>query len=382
MTSMIAAELNERTLVELARAGLSQVVQGCGSQSAFVPGGRNGPYFDLETPYRNSAHWMVTFVVAGRRWNQDDLLETGRKLSNFIVRDPQFKVAGIPVNRQSSGKDQSNGLIGPAWIIESLAIAGRYLEDSAAVDFASNLSSLNRFDPAEGCWVINDPVRGDLGVDRTLNHQAAYAAALMELGDDRRVEVGRFLDACVERHFAIREDGLIRHRIASPGGSKKGVVRRVWNRLRKSGRGSTRTAAQIDETERAAGYHLYDLYTFSRLRRHFPEHALFQSAPFRTALSCAASADFFASLAGNRFSYDYNAPGFELPLIVSAFHDMEPRLDSQFVSRAWREQVGRTFCGETCLFAGSASDGTTLAARLFELFLALESGNTDRWMTA
>jgi hypothetical protein len=359
--------------LRLASAGLPWQVRLDGNTS-IMPSGHNGPYKDLESPLRNTAHWLATFSIAWSLSGKREFRDIGNRLTNYLVRHGAHHFEGALLNRQKPGKDWCNGTIGYAWIIEALVRAGWYLERDDARDEALRLADLLPFDEPEGLWNTVDPIRRAPYIDGTYNHQSWLAAALAELGGKPAKPVSRFLDASVERHFGTETDGLIRHHTerGARGNINLSKIRSALSQKLDPGAGArARFNPRIESRSRAVGYHLYVLFSLARLYRHSPEHALFASDSFREALRFAAEPAFRQELGRSPFSYDYNAPGFEYLLIVRAFGELEPALTLDVWEEAFEEQKRRTYCEETGLFS-RASDPATVAARVYELVMGVE----------
>src|SRR5690606_11426962 len=63
------------------------------------------------------------------------------------------------------------------------------------------------------------------------------------------------------------------------------------------------------------GYHLYNLHPFARLYKIFPDHPLFSSQKFTSAIQYTQSISFLNELRENKYAFPYNSPAFEFPLI-------------------------------------------------------------------
>jgi hypothetical protein len=86
-----------------------------------MPAGHNGPYFDKETPVRNTCHWLVTFLTAYEKTKKEEFLKASEKCIDYLLKEKQ-KYKYNYLCRKSEKKDECNGLIGPAWIMEALII--------------------------------------------------------------------------------------------------------------------------------------------------------------------------------------------------------------------------------------------------------------------
>ncbi len=351
------------------------------ASTALFPGGRNGPYFDLESPVRNSAHALCAMSVAYSITGDTSFATEGRSLAGFLLTDQAFSLGSHAVHRQKHPKDWCNGVIGPAWLIESLAWAGELLGLPQASERARELALSQPFDREAALWRRRDPKRGVGGADRTLNHQvyfaAAAAAATRSSAEGPVRSVDAFLDHLATGGFRVHADGLIVHHVprndespTSLRGARERLLRVARNsptvhRLRGNSAGTA-----PDARERDHGYHLYSLFSLANLRTFAPDHKFWRSSELLQALSFVTRPGWLASLDANRYAYPYNGPGLELPLIARLFADLEPQLPD-LAAEALREQINRTWDAPTQQFARTTDDRLTLAARSYELGLAL-----------
>lgn len=370
----------EEVFLSAARSMPEQLVR-LDSATSLFPGGRNGPYFDLESPVRNSAHALCTMAIAHRLTGEDSYATHGRALARFLLSEHEFLLGGSPVHRQRHPKDWCNGVIGPAWLMEGLTIGGRLLSIPEAVDKAHEIAERQPFDEAAALWRRQDPRKGAGGIDRTLNHQAYFASAAAAAGRPRsnsaRDAVDAFLDHLANGGLRVDPSGLIVHHIAGRnegprtlGGEKERILRAARNSpvLLRIRHGTS--DGEMDMHARDLGYHIYSLFSLANLRHAVPTHALWASALLRSALELVVSPGWLALLDGNRYAYPYNGPGLELPLIARAFGDIEPRLHAT-ADDALAMQLLTTQDAETSLFSTSTDDRLTLSARVYELGLSL-----------
>ncbi len=345
------------------------------SRRALFPGGRNGPYLDIESPVRNSAHWLATLSI-GHHLGIAGARTVGHAVTEFLLSDHPYRTSQGTIQRQRHPKDWCNGVIGDAWIIEALALAGRLLDHEGAASAAIRLSKDQPYASRRAAWRRVDPGGRSARVDRTLNHQLWFAAAASEAlrtggaPVDRTVaqRVLNLLERGAAGAFGIRVDGTIEHNLRVVGP-------RVIASVRDPRRSARIIRSHIDPrqrlrvAERDAGYHLYVILGFARLRAALPDHPLWISAGLRSAVHRAADPVFHATLHANPYAYPYNAPGFGLPLIARCFGDVAPTLATRS-DEAWERQVSTTWDALIGRFGRGTPDGLTLAARIYELGLS------------
>lgn len=367
----ITLEFKDAFLLSV-KAQLNRVIKIGRDQSCF-PGGRNGPYLDIESPLRNTAHWLVSFSVAYLLTGESSISEVAHRLTNFLIFNKDYELDGVLIHRQKTNKDWCNGVIGQAWVAEGLLYASKILNREDAREKALQLLRQLPFDSKYHVWHRLDPAQGQIGIDYTYNHQSWFASVAAESEDAELVEQARkFLDVSLSKALQIQPDGLIKHKlnhVATNTFTKvlSNPLRMVVKKLSSQNVKKTHT---INNSERDLGYHLYDLYTLARLRQVFIDHPIWKSDKILKALYFAGSKDFLLLLDNNSYSYSYNAPGFEYSMINSVFQDICPSL-LQNTEGAWKSQLKKTWNNKTNYFDLGTCDPVTLSARIYELAIFL-----------
>jgi len=348
-------------------------------KQALMPGGRNGPYVDIESPVRNTAHWLVSFSTAHALTGEQKYRDAGEKLLNFLLSNTEFTLGGRYVHRQKHPKDWCNGVIGDAWVAEGLVYAGKLLGREDAFARAQEITANLDFDRLNSAWERHDPIMGRTSIDGTYNHQSWYASVVAETHSDGNIRdrAKSFLDASAQDTFNVEEDGLIVHSLKGALRNRPALWRLVLRKIRDGVARSIDNNAPrhyvgkaVNTHERSVGYHMYVLYSLARLRREFPDHGLWSKDKFLRSLRYAASETFHGALEKNHYTYPYNGPGFEAPLVAMYFGDLEPRLQ-ELSDKAIARQVEKTWCEEAAMFSNGTYDSLTLAARVYELALSL-----------
>lgn len=338
-----------------------------GPNMGYIPGGINGPYFDVETPIRNSSHALIIFSFLYHYTQVNDYLTLALKLKNFLRNPKVFAQDGVYIHRQKAGKDWCNGVIGQAWVIESLNIAASLLEDEDLRQTAREAASAFTFDNNVKAWAAYDPGSKSKKIDYTLNHQLWYAAAISELNDPNLLDdVAQFLNQLASFGFRPRKDGLINHQLYAKS-AKSWALRTRYEFAYKR---NLKTASQKE-----IGYHLYNLYPLARLFQKLPLHPLFSSEKFLSAIKYAQSDGFLNALAGNKYAFPYNSPSFEFPLILKTFpslfkQDSVVVIENLIWSEASLFKIEGSV-GQFSLATDKINDPITLIARAYELVPAL-----------
>ena len=355
-----------RTTCERAWARASQRFIPIGAAEYIAPAGWNGPYFDLESPIRNTSHWAVVGAVLCAIHGKESSIAsiTGRLLA--YLSGGCERVGWSPVwQRSAPGKDRSNGVIGLAWLLEALYTASMLdVSRNEATEYAVYVvDQYLSYVASLGLWAVRDTQDGRYKLDYTFNHQAWLAASIAELSVDHprwRQLAGGFLDACADGVFATNSSGLIKH--VAQAKTPRGVALSLRHEALK------RRNSGVHIAEREDGYHLYNLFAFARLRECFPAHRFFRSDQFLAA--CAlVDEKWLRKLDHNRYSMPYNAPGYELPLIFRALSDLMPISESAVIDAVERQD--RFVSGAASSELPAITDPLVLEARTYELALAL-----------
>ncbi len=335
---------------------------------SFFPGGHNGPYIDLESPVRNTAHTLTSCSIAYSLTSDTKYKDLCQNLYHYLTHDCPFLIDGRYILRQSEGKDSCNGVIGPAWVAESFYIYGSIFSNHEAIEKGDQIIADCKFDSKKRLWYRSDPVLGQLSFDRTYNHQAYFAAVAAKSSVDKLHKNARsFLDFSEDKAFSVNDSGLINHTIRSIRPDyRRDLVQKIFFKYHFH---NAKKPYKLEKDKRNLGYHLYDLYALALLKMNIPDHSIWKSQKIKSSLDFVTK-EFLVSLEDNKYAFPYNAPGFELPLISLAFQDTAPVL-KDLVQPAFEKQVELTWNDSTKMFSRNTVDPFTLNARVYELALYL-----------
>jgi len=339
-----------------------------------MPPGCNGPYHHLETPVRNTAHWLVTFSWLNRLAPDQRYLDAADRLATYLA-DPAHRPYGYSFVCRHGTMDECNGLIGQAWVMEGLTEAARLFCDDRFARIALDVFNKHKFDRRRGLWLRLEPDGREIGTDPTFNHQLWFAVTAAELltsvnGIDHS-NLRKFMEL-LQYNFAVLGGGRISHLMnhAISGYKFRKLARRPIGFVSKTF-GLKSIAEKIDRREqktltREVGYQCFNLYAFARLSRIFDQHSIFTSKLFREAICYLESEEYKKAIKGNPYGYGYNAPGFEIPLCLSEFSSKnrnEVLRDAQY----WiKSQFSLTYNNRTRMFDRNTEDPETLSARIYE----------------
>lgn len=358
-----------------------------------LPGGHNGLYNDPETPVRNTAHWLITFLKVYEITNQERSLEAAHNAADYLRTDDARPNGYTFYHRDSDEKNSCNGLIGQAWTIESLAIAADKLDDPELASLAEEVFLLHPFDDQLGLWKSVEIDGQPLGFDGTLNHQLWFAAAGGLLARNRSVSdlvnqsVSTFLDR-IESNMELYDSGLIRHGVKfslSPRRSFRLLRRDKRGRLFVIGLIGRSSLTEVDFLRnlvnhpafpirrpplrpkyarmKAIGYHSFNLYALALLHRQYPDHRFWSSELFTKSYEYLYSDEYANNVGESKYGYPYNPPGIEVPFALDEFEENPDReLQEQWLT----SQFQRCFDFDNYEMSKNTPDPRTLTARMYQ----------------
>lgn len=345
-------------------------------QTGSVIPGCNGLYRDPETHYRNSCHWAVIckYVLSNCQCNESE----ERLLINFI-EDVVEDLLGAdidngPVLARMCDKDKSNGLIGSAWIIESLSFL--LSEQKVSIKEKSKvvikkLLSHYSFDCELGYWPnVIEPSGRKIGIDRTFNHQLWLTVSQLEaahaLGDALLIDEAKEHVSLLLNRLRFNLSGYIYHTLGAFPHYHRTLAKRILKPQYKS-------EMHIKES----GYHAFNVLALSKLSYLAPE--LFEkNNKIQKALAMCKREAFWKKQINNPYSTPYNPTGLEVAVAASHigdskltieslnFHFSQCFRDSQFVSDFDNATLNARFY-EACFIAGDYADNLIFSGDRWEL---------------
>ena len=320
--------------------------------------GWNGPYHEEETPVRNTAHWLITFLKAYEISGDKKYKDAAKKCVDYLLSEEARPMNATFWHRKAKRKDKCNGLIGQAWTIEALSIAGKKLHLNKCKKIAEEVFFLHPFNEKCGLWRRVNIDGKILDFDYVFNHQLWFAASasLIKIKEiNELVEI--FIDKLNE-NMKIDETGLIYHFLSPHCNAKTKLYTVAINLyLAKKGRKHYKILRE--------GYQSFNLYAFALLKENFPFHPYWNNEVFISSLNHIKSQSYRDYMENNRYGSPYNPVGFENAFVIHVFSDKFDRnasLISEWVS--W--QIKKHFDFDEHMMEKNTEDPITLSARLYE----------------
>lgn len=349
----------------------------------YILGGHNGPYYDTETPVRNTAHWATIFAYYYKKTNKKEYYDATKICAEYLISKEARPMEGSFFCRHKTKRDFSNGTIGTAWAIEGLISSYEVLNDIYYLEYATEVFLLFPFSESRYLWRIINVDGSEGAFDMTFNHQLWFAAVgVMILSEKEIKEIRRrcnlFFDN-IENIMGTHKNGLIIHSIFNKFGkinTLKSVLREIRNIVIKITTGKSMLYKEN-------GYHLFNLYAFALIKNSGYDLKFLKNKKFEKILHYCFSDELhdwlinkaknmdFGLMEGvknhrvNIYGYSYNAPGFELPYIYSIFRDRLPNMD-EFVKCVIEKQIELTYDEQKNSFCKNTDDSNTLNARTYE----------------
>lgn len=345
--------------------------------------GHNGPYYDEEREGRNISHWIVICSLYWEKTHIEKYYKAVERLAEYYYSKKDISDAGVYYCREGENKDNINGTIGQAWIIEGLIAAAKTLKSSELYEMAVNLFKKQKFNYLNGMWERIEVNGENLGIDITYNHQLWFAAAgceIIECKFDKEIDemITIFLEKS-NKTFWVMHNGVICHF----ANIKKDKINTIKNYI-KYIKHTIEILFNIKSLEyKEKGYHLFNMYGFAILQDRYSNNNFFKSKKFKRALNYTFNNKFIDSLESacedkdvtrlksknvqkniNKYSYPYNSPAFELPYVMKKFKIKD---ENNLCYRLMKFQIDNTYDNITCTFNRNTEDSTVLTARLYEL---------------
>lgn len=371
----IITNIAQKKIVELNKLG-------------YIEGGHNGPYYDTDTPVRNTAHFAIIFSYMYKHTKDKKYFAAVKKCGDYLISKDARPMNANFFCRYNTTKDFCNGTIGAAWAIEGLVEAYKVTNDIKYIIVAQEVFELFKFDEKRTVWTIVN-VDGSLrDIDRTYNHQLWLAAAGVQIisaieNKNIRKSCELFFDN-MEVLFNSYSNGLIKH----PLYPKYRKMDTITNTLRKAKLVFKSIKTGKTPKYKENGYHLFNIYAFAIIYELGWDISFFKTSDFQKTLQYCFSDELYDWLENKPYSFDiycmpkvkkkdiniygysYNVPGFELPYIYKVFKDIIGNKD-KFVQNVIDKQIKYIYNEDSISFDRNNEDSGTLDARLYEYVKSL-----------
>ena len=330
-----------------------------------LPAGENGPWKDRETPVRNTGYWLITFLKAFDITGDLSYLRAAEKAVLYLTSGPTRPHGRTFMHRISPFKDSCNGLIGQAWTIEALTVAGHKMARGDLHALAEEVVLIHPFNTSLGLWRTVDIDGRQLTLCPTFNQQLWFAAIVGQLGKASQANhltqmAAHFLDN-LEHHLRTFQDGLIHHGLYTAPHYLARAPYLVAKDQLKHARAALLPPQRY--LELSVGYHSFNLYALALMKEVFPEHRFWTNQKLGLVMAYRHARQYRLELKHNRFAFSYNPTGIE---IAFALNRLKP--DTEEEQRRWlTQQFSNYFDWRSGLMSLQSLDPMTSAARIYEV---------------
>ncbi|MGD0020761.1 MAG: hypothetical protein ABSC54_00515 [Smithellaceae bacterium] len=335
------------------------------------PCGHNGPWGDVDTNVRTTAHWVLINFKAYEITGEERFLSSAIKACEYIIRKEQRPYGyTFKCRTNETGKNMCNGLIGQAWAIEPLVFIGNLLNKPEYWDVAKKIVLLHRYDHKQHVW-NNTEINGKiLGINHTLNQQVWFATLNLIIGkflcdqklNDLAVDFFINLPLLVS---SFEERGLIKHEFNSNAWSFRRIAKRLVGRTYKN---STYYDKQKILSE---GYLSFILYGLALAYEYSSEQIFWSDNKLKEIIS--NTVDFiingfpfgWGEKAGYRWCY--NPTGIEMAYALQVFKEyLKLESAENHISIFLSKQFEFYYDCEKNMLSKNTMDPAILSARLYE----------------
>ncbi|MEW6169942.1 MAG: hypothetical protein AB1472_00030 [Candidatus Omnitrophota bacterium] len=340
-----------------------------------VPPGTNGPWKDIDTPVRNTAHWALIYYKAYTISKENRFLEASLSACNYLTSNKSRPNKVSFYCLLTKNRPPENGLIGQAWAVEPLIFIGQDLKIQGYLETAREILLKHWYEPKLHLWRILH-IDGKIGtVCQTFNQQLWFATMNLILGkitnDESILMHSRDFFKNLKRNIRFLKKGLIRHRIpehlvSDVRSFTSFNIKKIFNKKNIK----EKYTAEILR-ERSVGYLPFNLYALSLAYSNAPEEEWWGNSWYRKIIleiiQCIQSNRFIEESYKNPYAWRYNPFGFEIAYSLNAFRNfLNIPLSFDVLSFWVSRQLEMHWDSSSGLMNKNTTDPITLSARLYE----------------
>ena len=289
--------------------------------------GHNGPYFDEETPSRALSHRLVMYLHRKKLGLPIAQYARINKEYRSLLEFQDKNNRAIFLCRKTEKKDQVNGTIGLAWILEGMVAYYQLFEERDVVNVVNEILASLEFCSKERLWFIP----GTKVIDRTYNHQLWLAYSLVYVQQTMGISaigLEEFLGEFDDK-FYVRNSGRVRHSLPI-------VAVDLKQRLRFWLKDFIFSSCKRGNKYKEDGYQTFNVFAIARLRQLRPDLNIFDLPSVRSSVCYSLSNELVDSLLyessfkdiyrvnnldfpHNKYGFSYNLSAIEQLYIAKVF---------------------------------------------------------------
>lgn len=338
--------------------------------------GNNGPHGHLDTPIRNTSHYLIIYGYLYKKTRDNKYLDICLKFADYLCEMQKQSKSGAIQCMITNKFDYLNGLIGQAWVVEALIYFYDIVKNDKYLTAAYNIYNSQTYNYNLHLWERVELDGTTVGVDYTYNHNVWFAACgfrLAELKKDNEInkQILDFLNNGTSRDFQIRHNGLLKHTIGLRNTSYKEKIKKAIKIISTPIKWINPRKLDIHYIENA--YHIFDLYGFQVLKEQYGYLDFFSSKKFLKAEKLACDINWYnkKNIGKNRFnvfSYSYNSPAFEIPYVLA----IAGKINDEVIDNTFEINKKLMYSNETKMFTINNYDVELFNARCYEIIRFLE----------
>lgn len=283
--------------------------------------------------------------------NNEEYIEKLKNLKNILINNENYLGGAYFRCRIKPGKDEVNGVIGIAWVVEGLCATYEVLKDYEILEFLDKVVNSISFNKERLLWERPVyPLSIKSSIDETFNHQLWLAYALIYYskikGEDLSVNIKSFFSK-LESNLNIHKDGLIVHSLKN----KSTIFEEVKSYLKSLKRITNSRIKGKTTRYKENGYHLFNIYAFARIKALGYSKLLEKSVKVNKAILYASKEELYNQLTSNnekedyyqiatpsllkynRYGFPYNVSGFEYFYFNDVFKLKNDELTQKYLKR-------------------------------------------------
>lgn len=365
----------EEYMEKVARKNLDRFLE-----QGYATAGHNGPHGHLDTPVRNTAHYLIIYSYLYKKYGEKPFASVCKLFFEYLKKCQQESKSGAIQCMITDRFDHLNGLIGQGWVIEALIYYYETFKDEEALQLAKKIFDVQQYDWDKHLWHRIELDGLDIGIDVTSNHNVWFAGCSYKLAEYCDApEIDKVIrDFLTEgQHIILNtySNGLMVHPVVCDDpqfekGKWKRVVRDILSPLKPL------NPRKLDKHYMEYAYHIYDMYGYSLLKTKYGNLPLYSSEDYQKATQFAANTEELHRLnrtdnpmKTNVYFYAYNTPAFEWPFVakMNGFYVEEAQ------NRFWEVQEMLMFDRDSGQMSRNNPDIETWNARTYEIIKFLES---------
>jgi len=333
--------------------------------------GHNGPWMHEETCTRNTSYWAYTYLVAHKFSGNKKFKNAAIKACEYLLSENARPLGDLFYCRKDKKMNSTNGLIGQAWVIETLLKVGDSYQQESLIDAAK--SALNSISYNEKLNLWHTPyLSGKISsVSNTLNQQiyftsvTLYAALLFQ---DNKLEA-KCINLLNNLGSKIRYvEDIPQHKISTT--NLKGYLynpRILYADL---------TYKSAFWKRISLGYLSFIIYALALGKKLSSNHSIWDNKEINTlAIKSLISAEKILSVPTkdpSKFEWSYNPTGFEIAFGLMNFNNASKSIEN--IPTEWIDkQLHNHYCKKNKFMCLNTNDPLVLSARISELAQILDT---------